>query len=238
MPCTASWAVTIYPSHCACAVAFFMGTREDVESDRQPSTAIHRPQPTQRPNKKPVQSTGSFRQVCSAGPVATRPATQRLLAHRFLGSGSSIGSSVSSRLGSISSSGASVLGGVSSVMGGVLGGINSVASSFLGSVSSLRSSSAGIGSSVLGSISSSVGGVLGSFNSRCGCRCWRFHRRRCWCGHSSFFLLAASSQSNSSHQRCDNQGFLHFGIPNDGGFLWNGPEQAKSSGQECVAQSN
>ncbi len=190
------------------------------------------------PIKKPAQSTGSFMQVCSAGPASTRPAAQRLLAHRFLGSGSGVGSSISSRLGSVCSGGACVLGGFSSVVGCVLGRIDGIASSFLGSVGSLRSSSAGIGSSVLGSVSCSVGGILGSFNSRCRCRCWRFHGRRCWCGHSSFFLLAASSQSNSSHQRCDNKGFLHLDIPNDGGFLWNGPGQTERPGQECVAQSN
>jgi hypothetical protein len=27
-------------------------------------------------------------------------------------------------------------------------------------------------------------------------------------------------------------------IPNDGGFLWNGPGQTERPGQECVAQSN
>ncbi len=172
------------------------------------------------PQKKPVQSTGSFRRISSAGPVVTRPAAQRLLAHRFLGSGSSVGSSIGSGLGSIRSSSAGILGSVSCVVGSVLGRISSIAGGFLGGICSLRSSSAGIGSSILGSVSSSVGGVLGSFNSGGRCRCWRFHGRRCWCWHSSFFLLAASSQSNSSHQRCDNKGFLHFGIPNDGGFLW------------------
>ncbi len=57
MPCAAPWAVTSLPSHCLCAVAFFMGPRNGHQ--RWPTDEhCHPSPPAKRPNKKPVQSTG------------------------------------------------------------------------------------------------------------------------------------------------------------------------------------
>lgn len=214
------------PSHCALSSGFF---HERLPS-RQPAIARHpqrwhatQAQPPSAQTKSPCKARARSGKSATAGPACTRPAIQRLLAHRFLGSSRSVGSSVSSRLGSVSSSSASVLGGVSSVVGSVLGRVSSVAGSFLGSSSSVRSSSAGISSSVLGSIGSGVSGVLGGFNGWGWSRCWSFHWRRCWRRHNSFFLLAASSQCNCSDHRCENKGLLHLDIPKDGKFLWKGP---------------
>ena len=170
------------------------------------------------------------------------PRSQSLLGSSFLCSGSSVRSGISSSLGSVSSSGASilgsVLGGISSVAGGVsgsstsvLGSVSSSSASILGSVSGVGSSIASSVSGVLGSIGSGVGSVLGGFNSRCGCRSGSFHRSGCWRRSSSFFLLAAGGQSNSSDQRCENNGLLHLDIPNDGGFLCFKPEANDSPRQ-------
>ena len=83
-----------------------------------------------------------------------------------------------------------------------------------------------LGGSVFGSVGTTLGSVssgsCSSRSSRCGSGSSsvrsRGHRSGCGCNHgsgcrsSSFFLLAASSQSNSSHQRCQYESLIHLKV--------------------------
>ena len=175
--------------------------------------------------QKPARSTGLVDWLM---PPATQGRRQRsqLLGGSILGSGSGVRGGVCGSLGSLCSSSACVFGGIlgsvcsvasssGCILGNFLGGVSSSSTSVLGCINSVRSSGTSSSGCVLGCISGSVGSILGGFSSRC----WSRSLNRSWCRSSSFFLLAASGQCNSSDQRSENNGLLHLDIPNHGGFF-------------------